>query len=222
MKGMEQTMIGQAKKKLIIVTDEKTTTYAELLSALVTMSDDGETTVGVKDGTVETVIWSEKIYADNQAQLGSGNRIVFIGKNDTAQTVLANINCQNDLSEYGIFYGSASNKAVVYVTDVHLAANKEKYDAFYAVYSEFLSAVGSQFIADQIHEKIEMKGEDTSQPEKERGAFAKAAIGLFRKVDQAASKGISVIVNSKEIADQQYRLAVIAFYINALAAFMGE
>ena len=118
-------MIGGAKKKLIIVVDEKSKVYGELLSALITMKDDSDDSViGVKDGSVETVIWNEKIYADNQGQLGSNNKIVFVGRSDEEKVVGANINFLNDFSAYGICYGYVSNKAVVHVDNTFLSANK--------------------------------------------------------------------------------------------------
>ena len=216
-------MLGTAKKKLIIVTDEKSTMYAELLSALITMKDDSEDRViGVKDGSVETVIWSEKIYTDNQAQLGSNNKVVFLGRSDVSKSVAANINCQNDFSAYGICYGFVSNKAVVYIDNALLSADKELYDEFYDKYCTFMQSIGTEFALGQIKEKVEIKTENVQESEKEHGAFAKKALGVFHKIDKMAAKGISVLVNTKEIADQQNRCAIFAFYANVLATFMGE
>ena len=216
-------MLGTTKKKLIIVTDDKSNVYAELLSELVTMKDDStDRVIGVKDGSVETVIWDEKIYTDNQAQLGSNNKIVFLGRSDISKTVGANINCQNDFSAYGICYGYVSNKAVVYVDNALLSANKELYDEFYDKYCAFMKSIGTDFAVGQIKDKVEIKTENVPESEKERGAFAKKAFGVFHKIDQRAAKGISVLVNTKEIADQQNRCAIFAFYANMLATFMGE
>ena len=216
-------MLGGTKKKLIIVVDDKSNVYGELLSALVTMKDDGaDSVIGVKDGSVETVIWNEKIYADNQAQLGSNNKIVFLGRSDISKSVGANINCQNDFSAYGICYGCVSNKAVVYVDNALLSANKKLYDEFYEKYCDFMKSIGTDFAIGQIKDKVEIKTENVHESEKERGAFAKKAFGVFHKIDQMAAKGISVLVNTKEIADQQNRCAIFAFYANMLATFMGE
>lgn len=216
-------MLGGTKKKLIIVVDDKSNVYGELLSALVTMKDDGaDSVIGVKDGSVETVIWNEKIYADNQAQLGSNNKIVFLGRSDISKSVGANINCQNNFSAYGICYGCVSNKAVVYVDNALLSANKELYDEFYEKYCAFMKSIGTEFAIAQIKDKVEIKTENVHESEKERGAFAKKAFGVFHKIDQMAAKGISVLVNTKEIADQQNRCAIFAFYANMLATFMGE
>ena len=54
-------MIGKASKKLIIVCDEKTETYANYLRQLISTNDDkdGEV-VGVADGTVDAAVWLEK------------------------------------------------------------------------------------------------------------------------------------------------------------------
>ena len=216
-------MLGGTKKKLIIVVDDKSNVYGELLSALVTMKDDSIAgVIGVKDGSVETVIWTEKIYADNQAQLGSSNKIVFLGKSDIAKSVGANINCQNEFSPYGICYGYVSNKAVVYVDNTSLSGHKELYDEFYEKYCAFMKSIGTEFAIGQIKDKVEIKTKNVHESEKERGAFAKKAFGVFHKIDQMAAKGISVLVNTKEISDQQNRCAIFAFYANMLATFMGE
>lgn len=216
-------MLSGTKKKLIIVVDDKSNVYGELLSALVTMKDDSsDNIIGVKDGTVETVIWNEKIYTDNQAQLGSNNKIVFLGRSDVAKSVGANINCQNDFSAYGICYGYVSNKAVVYIDNTSLSANKELYDEFYEKYSTFMKSIGTEFAIGQIKGKVEIKTENVHESEKDRGAFAKKAFGVFHKIDQMAAKGVSVLVNTKEIADQQNRCAIFAFYTQVLATFMGE
>ena len=216
-------MLGSTKKKLIIVVDDKSNVYGELLSALVTMKDDSaDSVIGVKDDSVETVIWNEKIYTDNQAQLGSNNKIVFLSRSDIAKSVGANINCQNEFSPYGIYYGYVSNKAVVYVGNTSLSSNKELYDEFYEKYCAFMKSIGTEFAIGQIKDKVEIKTENVHESEKERRGFAKKAFGVFHKIDQMAAKGISVLVNTKEIADQQNRCAIFAFYANVLAVFMGE
>ncbi len=209
-------MLGQAKKKLIIVVDEKSAVYGELLSALITMKNEGNFL------NAETVIWSEKIYADNQAQLGSGNKIVFVGKSETAKTVISNVICKTEYTDYGLCYGYASNKAVIYADDVKLSADKEKYEAFYAAYSELLTENGTDFALNQIKAKVEIKSENIAESEKEHGKFATKALGVFHKIDKATAKGISVLVNTKDILDQQYRMAVFAFYMKMLVDFMGE
>ena len=52
-------------KKLIIVCDNKTEEYANLLRQLISSKDDTENeVVGIEDGTVGVVVWLEKEYRD--------------------------------------------------------------------------------------------------------------------------------------------------------------
>lgn len=229
---------GAIKKKLIIVVDEKSKVYGELLSALITMRDDKEDTIiGVEDGLVETVIWNEKIYEDNQSQLGSNNKVVFVGKTEIAKSVIANINCKNDFSAYGIHYGYVANKAIIYVDNNFLSGNKQLYDEFYEKYYAFMKSIGTNFADSQIKDRVEIKTENIHKTEKEIGTFAnktfnalsklnkRAAENTFdvlHKLDRKAAQGISVLVNTKEIIDQQNRCAIFSFYIDMLSAFVEE
>lgn len=54
-------MFGNNMKKLIIVCDNKTEEYANLLRQLISSKDDTENeVVGIEDGTVGVVVWLEK------------------------------------------------------------------------------------------------------------------------------------------------------------------
>ena len=65
-------MIGNNMKKLIIVCDDKTEKYANILRQLISSKDDTEDEVlGVEDGTVDVVVWREKHYLDNMATISS-------------------------------------------------------------------------------------------------------------------------------------------------------
>ena len=118
-------MIGGMVKKLIIVTGDKETVYAELLSSLITLKDDvieNNTVVGIKDGSVEAVVWNEDIYNDNKAQLGSNTKLIFIGKNKSSEAVIPSIRFDKDMTKYGVYVGSIGNKAVLYIesnTEIH-------------------------------------------------------------------------------------------------------
>ena len=76
-------MLGSPVKKLIIVSGEKERIYAELLSSLIALKDDdvdNNIIIGIRDGSVEAVVWDEKVYNDNRSQLGSNTKILFLGK----------------------------------------------------------------------------------------------------------------------------------------------
>ena len=93
-------MLGGMVKKLIIVTGEKETAYAELLSSLISLKDDdmeNNQIVGIKDGSVEAVVWNEAVYNDNKPQLGSNTKLIFVGKNKTSEAIISSIRFNKDI-----------------------------------------------------------------------------------------------------------------------------
>ena len=278
-------MLGTNKgmKKLIIVVNDKTSAYGELLSALVTMKDDKvntdsnentETIVGIKDGTVEAVVWTEKVYFDNQATLGSNNKVIFIGASEAAKPVMANIVFDNDFSPYGVYFGSLGNKAVIYADNKALS-NKKTYDKFINAYSEFIIGVGSnntdmkeirpvklvedvaidrrKKLQDAVNKGInavknlpnpfkkkdsaEIMPSETEEEKVEQVEIAPVVNEVPIKIADMAlqalkfyvwpaeivhqvSLGLLKVKSSKGILDQQYRCAVVAYYITRLEKFM--
>ena len=247
-------MLGETKKKLIIVVDDKTAKYGELLSALVNSNDDkldesdNTQIIGVKDGTVQTVIWTDKVFRDNQAQVSSDNRIIFIGKSDVSKNVAANVYTENPFSEYGVYYGNLSNKAVIYAEKKVLAWNSSLYDKFFDSYSEFINSLDIESANNMNLEKrtkamemVSNKTEEVSDTvanavnqttvsDSEAGKkfkfpkfsknFVKGAAAVATALSGGAVLGVAKAKSDKEIEDQQYRCAVFAYYIYQLASFM--
>ena len=195
-------MIGGMVKKLIIVTGDKETVYAELLSSLITLKDDdieNNTVVGIKDGSVEAVVWNEDIYNDNKAQLGSNTKLIFIGKNKSSEAVIPSIRFDKDMTKYGVYVGSIGNKAVLYIESNTTESIKK---------ATHTDGIGEAF-----------------------GKGTKAVKGLFGKikgapVEKAKNEGTDFfkistkIEASKLISDQMLRYAVLSFYLDGLAGFM--
>lgn len=177
-------MLGTPIKKLIIVVDDKTKKYGELLSALISTKDDKEDkVVGIKDGSVESVIWTEKVYSDNQAQLSSNNKVLFIGESEPAQAVAANINCNNPFEKYGVKYGSLGNKAVIYADIKPLADDKNNYEDFFNSYNDFFSQNNFNYVNNQIVEKAGVASSNAEQKTEK----------ITGEVGTVFNKGISVI-----------------------------
>lgn len=223
-------MIGGMVKKLIIVTGEKESVYAELLSSLITLKDDdveNNTVVGIKDGSVEAVVWNEDIYNDNKAQLGSNTKLIFIGKNKSSEAVIPSIRFDKDMTKYGVYVGSIGNKAVLYIESNTLFSNKDLYDDFYEKYID-LTKCFDDSVADT--ESIK-KATHTDGIGEAFGKGTKAVKGLFGKikgapVEKAKNEGTDFfkistkIEASKLISDQMLRYAVLSFYLDGLAGFM--
>lgn len=191
----------ETKKKLIIVVDEKTSTYGELLSALITMNDDKiddngnlieNGIVGTRDGSVETVVWTEKVYADNQAQLGSNNKILFIGKNDASKPIILNISFENYFNKFGIYYGYLGNKSVIFADKKSLVTNKSLYNEFFDAYSEFILSVGTEYTNSQKIQQANLI-EDFKIKRRER------LLAIMNKGIDGINKGFKTIQKAPEL-----------------------
>ena len=190
-------MIGGMVKKLIIVTGEKESVYAELLSSLITLKDDdveNNTVVGIKDGSVEAVVWNEDIYNDNKAQLGSNTKLIFIGKNKSSEAVIPSIRFDKDMTKYGVYVGSIGNKAVLYIESNTKATHT---DGIGEAFGKGTKAVKGLF--------GKIKGAPVEKAKNEGTDFFK----ISTKIEA-----------SKLISDQMLRYAVLSFYLDGLAGFM--
>ena len=120
-------MLGKASKKLIIVCDEKTETYANYLRQLISTNDDkdGEV-VGVADGTVDAAVWLEKDYLANKAQISSNEHILFIGDSKTSKSESSSMIIK--FEKYGMKYGWLGKRGMMLVDDEMM--DPDQYDQF--------------------------------------------------------------------------------------------
>lgn len=188
-------MLGSNTKKLIIVVDKKTNVYGELLSALISMKDDkaeGDNVeiVGVEDGSVDAAIWDVKVYSDNQSQLGSAQKIIYIGKNDASKPVMQNIDMTNDYSKYGVFFGSLGNKAVIFADDKPLT-NKELYDEFIDSYSTYINEIGQEYSNKEISATRIVQDVVDERKSKLKGVLNKGLNGIKNVPEKVIPKRFS-------------------------------
>lgn len=130
------------RKKLIIVSGEKEMIYAELLSSLISMKDDNidtKTVFGNPDGSVEAVVWNEKIYNDNKIQLGSNTKIIFIGRTKSSENIIPSINFMK-FSKYGI---NGVQMATRFVTTYECDASNEFKEAYINAKEEDIKIISS-------------------------------------------------------------------------------
>lgn len=255
-------MFEGIQRKLIIVGEEKTDVYCEYLSMLISSKDDiknenGEVIdrVGSTDGTVDSAIWTDKIYLDNRCHTSSRQKILFIGEPKSAESVAPNIIC-SDENDYGIQIGWLGNKAVINVnTDVFKNdKNKELYRKFYEEYISLVMKYNSNLFniteEEQAKYRTDRMGESLDK--------AKHIVNVILKkddkdtnpteVNEKAAKGVVVgagvaaafvpmilaplpvayvLYDAKEnktnlakIKEQQFRYAVLKFYLYYFDAFM--
>lgn len=86
--------------------------------------DEGNTIVGVKDGSIKTMVWSIKQYLDNKPQLSSDQHTLFIGQDKKISEECYGM--EPKFSKYGMSYGWLGKRANLKVTDTSVKKNDVK------------------------------------------------------------------------------------------------
>lgn len=208
-------MFGNNMKKLIIVCDNKTEEYANLLRQLISSKDDTENeVVGIEDGTVGVVVWLEKEYRDNMATISSNEHILFLGNGEVSKKEF-NSSMKMYYDQFGMTYGWLGNRGVLRVTTE--IDDEEEYNKFVELYSNFnLDFEAIEF--KNFRETVTVAGMTAG------GLAAGLAAGGIVGVAGAGIIGSKVVsVNrQKKIKQQQYHTLVVAFYREGLAKFLED
>lgn len=214
-------MFGNNMKKLIIVCDNKTEEYANLLRQLISSKDDTENeVVGIEDGTVGVVVWLEKEYRNNMATISSNEHILFLGNGEVSKKE-CNSSMKMYYDQFGMTYGWLGNRGVLRVTTE--IDDEEEYNKFVELYSNF----------NLDFEAIEFKNfRETVAGMTAGGLAAGLAAGIVGVAGVAGAAGAAgagiigskvVSVNrQKKIKQQQYHTLVVAFYREGLAKFLED
>lgn len=214
-------MFGNNMKKLIIVCDNKTEEYANLLRQLISSKDDTENeVVGIEDGTVGVVVWLEKEYRNNMATISSNEHILFLGNGEVSKKE-CNSSMKMYYDQFGMTYGWLGNRGVLRVTTE--IDDEEEYNKFVELYSNF----------NLDFEAIEFKNfRETVAGMTAGGLAAGLAAGIVGVAGAAGAAGVAgagiigskvVSVNrQKKIKQQQYHTLVVAFYREGLAKFLED
>ena len=225
-------MFGKKKKKLIIVCDNKTEEYANLLRQLISSKDDTENeVVGIEDGTVGVVVWLEKEYRDNMATISSNEHILFLGNGEVSKKEF-NSSMKMYYDQFGMTYGWLGNRGVLRVTTE--IDDEEEYNKFVELYSNFnldFEAIEFKNFRETVANTVDKKAKGLFSKNK----FTKAAMtagGLAAGLAAGGIVGVAgagiigskvVSVNrQKKIKQQQYHTLVVAFYREGLAKFLED
>lgn len=219
-------------KKLIIVCDNKTEEYANLLRQLISSKDDTENeVVGIEDGTVGVVVWLEKEYRDNMATISSNEHILFLGNGEVSKKEY-NSSMKMYYDQFGMTYGWLGNRGVLRVTTE--IDDEEEYNKFVELYSNFnldFDAIEFKSFRETVANTVDKKAKGLFSKNK----FTKAAMtagGLAAGLAAGGIVGVAgagiigskvVSVNrQKKIKQQQYHTLVVAFYREGLAKFLED
>lgn len=122
-------MFDQSEKmgSLIIVHSANTAVFANYLQMLISSNDDeGNTIIGVKDGSINTTIWSDKEYLAQKPTLSSNEHILFIGRGKIIPEECYGM--QQKFSKYGMSYGWLGKRAYLKIT--HTSIKKSEVEKF--------------------------------------------------------------------------------------------
>lgn len=225
-------MFGNNMKKLIIVCDNKTEEYANLLRQLISSKDDTENeVVGIEDGTVGVVVWLEKEYRNNMATISSNEHILFLGNGEVSKKE-CNSSMKMYYDQFGMTYGWLGNRGVLRVTTE--IDDEEEYNKFVELYSNFnldFEAIEFKNFRETVANTVDKKAKGLFSKNK----FTKAAMtagGLAAGLAAGGIVGVAgagiigskvVSVNrQKKIKQQQYHTLVVAFYREGLAKFLED
>lgn len=198
----------QKKKQLIIVCTEKTRKYANYMVQLIGAKDDTEDQeVGIRDNSVEAVIWGEKDYKTNLPTLKSSANILFIGSNKMIKDEAANMN--EVFNSYGMQFKSLGHRAAMYVEDKVIS--KEDYEAFLDLCNKYQNAF----------EKVYLTFVDTANP------VAKAiglGISTINPISYTAAVAglVKGVLNKGKVMDQQFTFLVLYSYLELLPKFLED
>ena len=188
--------------KLIIVCTEATRKYGTYLMQLVGSKDDKENqVVGLKDGSVEAVLWSEKDYKINQPTLPSSSHVLFIGDSKLIITESSNMNVA--FNKFGMHFASLGTRAVIDIDKKIL--KKAEYDKFILLCSTY----------EKKFEKVKLNFVNTANA-------AVKWIGVFAPVVYPAA--IYGLISGKgarnKVNDQQYTFLTLYTYMEMLPKFL--
>lgn len=228
-------------KKLIIVCEDRLRKYGDFLAQLISSKDDkddenGEVTVGIKDGSTAAQVWSEKEYLSNQAQISSEQYILFIGNSKTLKD--KRMFFINKFSEYGMNYGWLGKQAALFVENT---VSLEEYGDFFKFAQGYQPNIKALFettsepmaLPDGSNEIIETEivseEQAESEDENKKGLLSvkliKSAVSsvahnssnTLKRIGKNANKSF----NNKKLEDQQYSCLVFLFYLKGLSFFLG-
>jgi hypothetical protein len=198
-------------KNIIIVCDEKRKKFGNYLAQLISMEDDTEeNVVGIKDGSVEAQVWSEKEYKGNSKTISSDQHILFIGNSKELKSKREFMNIE--FSKYGMKYGSLGKQSFIAVDEV---VKRKEYEDFYSYAKKY---------AENLEKVIKTK-RPLNKAEQVGAAVGGTVAGLFTPfIILGPLSAVSIVMYTKknnEIKEQMYCCAVMKFYLDFISEFLG-
>ena len=201
-----------ASKPLIVVYKDEM--ILNQLKKLVESKDDtSEKIVGSKDGSINIVAWTEKVWLANKKPGNIQGKILFINYIKGTDKLIPVLDVK--FNEYGIRYGWAGNQAILYVNSKELIERSS--------YLNFISELSKLPIPEMYKQpkntKIKVIDENREDLQSEqqdndcKNLFLKAKEQLSKGVNQIEKAGIKVAMNAEDyLRDKNYLVTQMLFY----------
>ena len=201
-----------ASKPLIVVYKDEM--ILNQLKKLVESKDDtSEKIVGSKDGSINIVAWTEKVWLANKKPGNIQGKILFINDIKGTDKLIPVLDVK--FNEYGIRYGWAGNQAILYVNSKELIERSS--------YLNFISELSKLPIPEMYKQPkntkikvIDEHREDLQSEQQDndcKNLFLKAKEQLAKGVNQIEKAGIKVAMNAEDyLRDKNYLVTQMLFY----------
>lgn len=191
-------MFGEPTTLIVVYKDEL---LINLFKKLVESNDDidEENVVGIKDGSVRIVSWTEKVWLDQKKAGNINNKVLFLGKVKGWDKLLPIIDLK--FNQHGVKYGWAGNQAL-------LCADTDAIDEAEA-YNSFLSDLSHYSVPESL------KSEEVEVTEKKKQNFFERTGSLLKKnvLDPLSPE-------QRKKTRQLYFYGIQKFYENHLKEFV--
>ena len=221
----------EAKKTLLVVYKDEL--LVNQLKKMVDTNDDAGGVVGPRDGSINSVSWTEKVWRNNKDAGNIQGKILFLGDVKGSDELIPVLDVKFD--DCGVKYGWAGNQAVVYC-DLDALVSRESYDELLAKLNslpvpQFLKETKADIVSPELSESD--AGEDADglmQGERRSAAFLDVAKkALETGVEVIGKAGGQVVAKSEEVfrsrplmRRQALFYGVVMLYRNDLESFMNE
>lgn len=222
-------MFNTAKSLIVVYKDEIS---LNLLKKLIETKDDTESKViGIPDGSVNVVAWTEKVWLANKKPGNLQGKVLFLDDIKGYDKLIPVIDIQFD--KHGVKYGWAGNQAIIY-TNVKELTDRDEYLAFVDELKE-LPIPDSYKEAKNVNigNKEDVKdiesSEEESDSESQQNVFLKAKEKLEKGVNSINNAGIDFAKKLEDsfrdknyVKTQMLLYGIIHLYNDHLNEFMNK
>lgn len=239
MKKTEETkMFGMTKTLIVVYKDEM---LVNQLKKMVETNDDneGRKIIGTRDGSINIVSWSEKVWIANKKAGNIKDKVLFLGDIKGTDKLIPVIDVKFD--DFGVKFGWAGNQAAVFV-DIKAVSGREDYLAFIDKLSDLhvpdivknpknvkLSVTAADVsIEDEQAEISETIMVDDTKQKKSQVFFDRAKTTLVKGIDTVGKASMKVAAKTEDllrdrsaVTRQMLFYGIVNMYNDGLEEFMN-